>query len=59
MRTLSFCTFLYKGFLELVHHTLEVLHFLYAELGHMLLELSLFIVNLLLQFNNALGNGEF
>ena len=47
---------LHKGFLELVHHCLEVLHFLHAELGHMLLELSLFIVNLLLQFNNVLGD---
>ena len=39
-----------------LHHVLAVLHFLHTVLGHMLLELSLFIVNLLLQFNNAMGN---
>ena len=50
---------LQKVFLELVHHDLESLHFLHAELGHILLELSLFMINFLLQFNNALGNCKF
>ena len=54
-RTLSLCAFLEKGFFELVQHNLEVFHLLYTELGHMLLELSLFIVNLLLKFDDALS----
>ena len=47
--------FLYKGFLELVQHNLEVFHILHAELGHVLLELSFLIVDLLLQFNDSLS----
>ena len=44
-RTLSFCMFLEKGFFELVQHDLEVFDILHAELGHMLPELGLFIVD--------------
>ena len=55
MTTLSFFTLLEKGFFELVQHDLEVLDLLHAELGHMLLELSFFKVNLLLQFDDALS----
>ena len=50
---------LQKVFLKLMQHDLEALHFLHVELGHILLELSLFMINFLLQFNNALGNGKF
>ena len=46
---------LVKGFFELVQHDLEVFDILHAELGHMLLELSFLIVDLVLQFNNALS----
>ena len=54
-RTLSFFMLFEKGFLELVQHNLEVFHILHAELGHVLLELSFLIVDLLLQFNDALS----
>ena len=54
-RPFSFFMFLEKGFLELVQHSLEVLDILHAELCHVLLELSFLIVDLLLQFNNALS----
>ena len=47
---------LVKGFFELVQRDLEVFDILHAELGHMLLELSFLKFNLLLQFNNALGD---
>ena len=39
-----------------MQHDLEVLDILHIERGHMLLELSLFIVNLVLQFDDALSN---
>ena len=42
-----------------MQHGFEALHFLHAEPGHVLLKLSLFMINFLLQFNNALGNGKF
>ena len=48
-----------KIFLELMQHGFEALHFLHAEPSHVLLELSLFMINFLPQFNNALGNGKF
>ena len=51
--------FLVKCFLELMQHDLEVLDVSYAELGHMLLELSLFIVDLVLQLNNSLCKSQF
>ncbi len=47
---------LVKGFFELVQHDLEIFNILHVERGHMLLELSLFIVNLVLQFDDALSN---
>ena len=52
----SFFMLLVKSFFELVQHDLEVLDILHIEIGHMLLELSLFIVNLVLQFDDALRN---
>ena len=52
----SFFTLLVKGFFELVQHDLEVLDILHIERGHMLLELSLFIVNFVFQLNDALSN---
>ena len=54
-RAFSFFALLEKGFFELVKHDLEVLNILHAELGHMLLELSFLIVDLVLQFNSALS----
>ena len=47
-RTFGFFTFLVKRFLELMQHDLEVLDVCYAELGHVLIELSLFIIDLML-----------
>ena len=56
--TSSFFTLLVKGFFELVQHDLEVFDILHVELGHMLLELRLFTVNLVLQFNDFLSKSQ-
>ena len=45
-------------FLELMHHDLEVLNVFNIEVGHVLLELRLLIVNLVLQFNNPLSQSQ-
>ena len=54
-RTFGFFAFRSECFLELMHHDLEVLNVFNSELGHMLLELSLFIIYLMLQLNNFLS----
>ena len=54
-RSFGFITFLMKRLLELMHHGLGVLDVCHTELGHMLLELRLFTVNLVLQFNDFLS----
>ena len=41
-----------------MQHLLEVLNISHAELGHVLLELSLLIVNFVLQFNNFLSQSQ-
>ena len=53
-RTFGFVTFLVKRLLELMHHDLEILNVFNIELGHVLLELSLFVIDLMLQLNNFL-----
>ena len=50
---------LQKVFFEIMQHDFEASHFLHAETGHVLLELSFFVINFLLQLNNALSNGQF
>ena len=44
-----------KGFFKLMQHDLEVSDILHTELRHMLLELSLLIINFALQLNDALS----
>ena len=41
-----------------MHHGLQVLSVFNVELGHVLLELSLFIINLVLQLNNFLSKSQ-
>ena len=44
--------------LELMQHDLEVLDIFHVELGDVLLELNLFIINLVLQLNNSLCKSQ-
>ena len=46
---------LQKSFFKLMQHDLEVSDVLNTELRHMLLELSLLIINFVLQLNDALS----
>ena len=57
-RTFCFFSFLVECLVELMHHDLEVLNVFNIELGHVLLELSLFIINLVLQLNNFLCKSQ-
>ena len=41
-----------------MRHLLEVLNVSHAELGHVLLELSLLIVNIVLQFNDFMSQSQ-
>ena len=49
---------LVKLLLELKQHLLESLNIFHAKLGHILLEVSLLIVNFVLQLNNLLSYGQ-
>ena len=50
--------FLAKCLLEVIQHQFEFLDISHTELGHVLLELFLLIVNLGFQFNNLLSQSQ-